>query len=37
LDEPVDKDINKRVAANTGLDITGHVLEFRGLCKDCKT
>jgi Fur family peroxide stress response transcriptional regulator len=37
LDEPVDKDINKRVTANTGLDITGHVLEFRGLCKDCKT
>jgi Fur family peroxide stress response transcriptional regulator len=36
LDEPVHKAINDRVAQETGLMITHHVLEFRGLCKDCQ-
>ena len=35
VDVPVDCDLDKRVAARTGLTIRGHVLEFRGLCGEC--
>jgi len=35
LDIPVDHDVNKRVTADTGYKVTGHCLEFRGLCKEC--
>ena len=36
LDEPVDKEIDKRVARKTGFKVTQHRLEFRGLCIDCQ-
>ena len=36
VDEPVDKEINGRVAQRTGFKVSHHVLEFRGLCKDCR-
>lgn len=36
IDEPVDNDLNMRVAGKTGLKINSHQLEFRGLCKDCQ-
>lgn len=36
VDEEVDKNINERVAQNTGFWITHHRLEFRGLCRDCQ-
>jgi len=37
LDEPVDDTIETRVARRTGLRVTGHHLELRGLCFDCHT
>ena len=36
LGEPVDTEINKRVAARTGFKVSHHQTEFRGLCKDCQ-
>ena len=36
LDEPVDKEIDKRVARKTGFKVSQHRLEFRGLCIDCQ-
>jgi Fur family peroxide stress response transcriptional regulator len=36
IDEPVDEEINKRIARRTGFKISGHWLEFRGLCKECQ-
>lgn len=36
LEEPVDTAIDERIARETGHDITHHVLEFRGICKDCR-
>ena len=36
LDESVDTSLNERIARKTGFTVTGHVLEFRGLCHDCK-
>jgi len=36
IDEPVDRDIDRRVAASSGLQIRCHVLEFRGLCRQCQ-
>lgn len=36
LEQPVDTALDKRVARSTGHDITHHVLEFRGICKDCR-
>ena len=36
VDEPVDKNIDERVAKRTGFKVTRHQLEFRGLCKDCQ-
>ena len=37
VDEPVDKDLDRRAAARTGFRIDYHQLEFRGLCNDCST
>jgi len=34
--EPVDRTIDERVAKKTGFKISHHVLEFRGLCRDCR-
>jgi Fe2+ or Zn2+ uptake regulation protein len=36
LDEPVNHELNKRVAKRTGFKVSSHQLEFRGLCKDCQ-
>jgi len=36
LEVPVDTGIDERIARETGHDITHHVLEFRGICKDCR-
>ena len=36
LDEPVDTAIETRIANKTGLKVTHHYLELRGLCLDCQ-
>src|SRR4030043_1448538 len=36
LDEPVNNEIDKRVAERTGFKVSHHQTEFRGLCKDCQ-
>jgi Fur family transcriptional regulator, peroxide stress response regulator len=36
IDEPVNGDIDKRVAEKTGFKINGHQTEFRGLCNNCQ-
>jgi len=36
LDEPVNNELDERVARKTGFKISYHQLEFRGLCKDCQ-
>jgi Fur family peroxide stress response transcriptional regulator len=36
IDEPVDKELDVRIASKTGLKIHHHELEFRGLCHDCR-
>ena len=36
LDEPVDTEIDKKVAERTGFKVSSHQTEFRGLCKDCQ-
>jgi len=37
LDEPVDTEIQNRIATRTGLKIRRHSLELGGLCLDCQT
>ena len=36
VDEPVNKEIDARVAQKTGFKISCHQLEFQGLCKECQ-
>lgn len=36
LDEPVDKELDDRVAKKSGFKVLYHQTEFRGLCKDCQ-
>jgi Fe2+ or Zn2+ uptake regulation protein len=36
VDEAVNSEIDGRVANDTGLWVTHHRLEFRGLCRDCQ-
>ena len=36
VDESVDSKCDERVARKTGFKVTHHVLEFRGLCRDCQ-
>jgi Fe2+ or Zn2+ uptake regulation protein len=36
VDEPVDKDLERRAADRTGFRISYHQLEFRGLCRECQ-
>jgi Fe2+ or Zn2+ uptake regulation protein len=36
IDMPVDKDLDHEVEKRTGLKISSHQLEFRGLCKECQ-
>ena len=37
LDEPVDRDLDEKVARKTGFKVSNHSLAFHGLCKDCQT
>ena len=36
IDMPVDKELDQQVEKRTGLKVSYHQLEFRGLCKDCQ-
>ncbi len=36
VDEPVNKELDGRIAQKTGFKISHHRLEFRGLCKECQ-
>ena len=36
VDEPADTKLDGKVAKRTGLKISYHQLEFRGLCQDCQ-
>jgi Fe2+ or Zn2+ uptake regulation protein len=36
VDVPVEKKLDQRVAKKTGLKISNHQLEFRGICHDCQ-
>lgn len=36
LEEAVDRELEKKVAARTGLVVTNHHTEFRGFCKNCR-
>ncbi len=36
VDVPVDKDLDHEAENRTGLKISSHQLEFRGLCKECQ-
>jgi len=36
LDEPVNHELNQKIAEKTGFQVTHHQTEFRGLCKDCQ-
>lgn len=36
IDEPVNKELDERVARKTGFGISHHRLEFRGLCQECQ-
>ncbi len=36
LEEPVNLEIDDRVAKRTGFKVLSHQTEFRGLCKDCQ-
>ena len=37
VDEPMDKEIDERLAQKTGFKVSYHRLEFRGLCKSCQS
>jgi Fur family peroxide stress response transcriptional regulator len=36
VNEPIDRELDRRVADRTGFKISCHQLEFRGLCHDCQ-
>ena len=36
LDEPVNGELDNKVAKKTGFKVSYHQLEFRGLCKNCQ-
>lgn len=36
VDEPINKELDTRIAERTGFKILYHQLEFRGLCHDCQ-
>jgi Fe2+ or Zn2+ uptake regulation protein len=35
VDEPINKELDRRIAEKTGFKISYHQLEFRGLCQEC--
>lgn len=36
LDEPVNQELDQRIAKRTGFVVTHHQTDFRGLCRDCQ-
>ncbi len=36
VDEPVDRQLDRKVAERMGFKISYHQLEFRGICDDCQ-
>jgi Fur family peroxide stress response transcriptional regulator len=36
LDEPINHELNQKIAEITGFQVTHYQTEFRGLCKDCQ-
>ena len=36
VDEPVNKELDERVAQKTGFKVSHHRIEFRGLCQECQ-
>jgi Fur family peroxide stress response transcriptional regulator len=36
LDVPINKELDREIAKQTGLSISHHQLEFRGLCHSCQ-
>ena len=36
LNEPVNHDLDRRIAEQTGFVVACHHLEFHGLCRDCR-
>jgi Fe2+ or Zn2+ uptake regulation protein len=36
IDEPINKELDRRIADRTGYKISYHQLEFRGSCHDCQ-
>jgi len=36
VDEPINEDIDRKVARKTGFSISYHRLELRGICRDCQ-
>ena len=36
VEEPVDEEMDRRIARRTGFRISCHRLEFRGLCQQCQ-
>jgi len=36
LDEPVNNELDERVARKTGFKVSHHQLEFRGICNECQ-
>jgi Fe2+ or Zn2+ uptake regulation protein len=37
IQEPVDKEIDKRVAEKNGFWVSNHRMDFFGLCRDCRS
>ena len=36
VNEPINKELDRKIAKRTGFKISYHQLEFRGLCHDCQ-
>ena len=36
VDYSINEDINKKVARETGFEVTRHFMEFHGLCRECQ-
>jgi len=36
INQPVNAEMDARVAAETGCEVSYHLLEFRGVCSDCR-
>ena len=37
VDEPLHKEIDKRISQKLGFKVFNHLLEFHGLCKECRS